>query len=92
MRSRITSLLRSQRGLALVVVLWVLILLSLIAASFTKTTRTEINVTRNIIDNANAGAGGVRSGIPFFEQPLGGGVGHGGERHGAKWLGACHWW
>ena len=40
----------SQRGLALVTVLWVLILLSLIAASFTKTTRTEINV----IDNAKA--------------------------------------
>ena len=33
MRNRITSLLRSQRGLALVVVLWLLVLLSLMAAS-----------------------------------------------------------
>jgi general secretion pathway protein K len=46
----------SQRGLALVTVLWVLVLLSLIAASFTATTRTEVNVTRNIIDNAKAEA------------------------------------
>ena len=44
---------RSQRGLVLVVVLWVLVLLSLIAASFT---RTEFNVTRNEIDNAKAEA------------------------------------
>ncbi len=36
--------------------LWVLILLSLIAASFTRTTRTEINLTRNLIDNAKAEA------------------------------------
>ncbi len=48
--------LRGQRGLALVVVLWVLVLLSLIAASFTKTTRTEVNITRNLIDNAKAEA------------------------------------
>ena len=54
--SRITNLLRSQRGLALVTVLWVLVLLSLMAASFTRTTRTEINVTRNLIDNARAEA------------------------------------
>ncbi len=35
-----------RRGLALVTVLWVLMLLALIAASFTRTTRTEINLTR----------------------------------------------
>ncbi len=46
----------AQRGLALVVVLWVLVLLSLIAASFTRTTRTEVNLASNLIDNAKAEA------------------------------------
>lgn len=47
---------RRQRGLALVVVLWVLVLLALIAASFTYTTRTEVNLTRNLIEAARAEA------------------------------------
>ncbi len=46
----------AARGLALVVVLWVLVLLSLVAASFTRTTRTEVNLARNLIDNAEAEA------------------------------------
>ena len=46
----------AQRGLALVTVLWVLMLLALIAASFTRTTRTEINLTRNLIESAKAEA------------------------------------
>ena len=45
-----------SRGLALVTVLWVLVLPSLIAASFTATTRTEINLTRNLIENVKAEA------------------------------------
>ncbi len=45
-----------SRGLALVAVLWVLVLLSLVAAGFTRTIRTEINLTRNLIDNAKAEA------------------------------------
>ena len=45
-----------QRGLALVAVLWVLMLLSLVAASFMRTTRTEINLTRNLIESAKAEA------------------------------------
>jgi len=45
---------RSSRGLALVTVLWVLVLLSLMAASFTAATRTDINLTRNLIENAQA--------------------------------------
>ncbi len=45
---------REHRGLALVTVLWVLMLLALIAASFTRTTRTEINLTRNLIESAKA--------------------------------------
>ena len=64
---------RGQRGLALVTVLWVLVLLSLIAASSTKTTRTEINVTRNIIDNAKAEAladAGVYQAIYALLYPL----------------------
>ena len=44
-----------RRGLALVTVLWVLMLLALVAASFTRTTRTEINLTRNPIGNTKAG-------------------------------------
>ncbi len=46
----------AQRGLALVTVLWVLMLLSLVAASFMATTRLEINLTRNLIENAKAEA------------------------------------
>ena len=53
MRNQIKN---SHRGLALVTVLWVLVLLALIAASFTLTTRTEVNITRNLIDNAQAEA------------------------------------
>lgn len=45
-----------RRGLALVSVLWVLTLLSLVAASFTNTTRTEINVAHNQVENAKAEA------------------------------------
>ncbi len=47
---------RAARGLALVTVLWVLVLLALIAASFTATTRTEVNLTRNLVENAQAEA------------------------------------
>ena len=36
----------AQRGLTLVTVLWVLMLLALIAASFTRTTRTETDRVR----------------------------------------------
>ena len=44
------------RGLALVSVLWVLTLLSLMAASFTNTTRTEVNLARNEAESARAEA------------------------------------
>ncbi len=43
-------------GLALVTVLWVLMLLSLVAASLMATTRLEINLIRNLIENAKAEA------------------------------------
>lgn len=47
---------RRQRGIALVLVLWVLILLGLIAASFLRETRLGTNLARNVIENAKAEA------------------------------------
>ena len=44
------------RGIALVVVLWMLTLLAVIAASFTTTTRTETRLARNLVENAKAEA------------------------------------
>ena len=46
----------AQRGLALLVVLWGMILLSLVAASFARTTRTELDLTRNRVENAKSEA------------------------------------
>lgn len=45
-----------RRGIALIAVLWALVLLALVAASFTRTTRTEINLVRNLVDNMQAEA------------------------------------
>lgn len=45
-----------QSGIAIIVVLWALVLLSVLVASFTFMTRTEVNVARNLIDNAQAEA------------------------------------
>ncbi len=45
-----------NRGIALIMVLWVLTLLALIAASFSSTTRTEVNLARNIVESAKAEA------------------------------------
>ena len=44
------------RGIALISVLWVLVLMSLIAASFSFTSRTEVNLARNMVENAEAEA------------------------------------
>jgi len=46
----------SKRGIALIMVLWISVLLSLVAASFTRTSRTEVNLTRNLVENARAEA------------------------------------
>ena len=43
---------RGQRGIVLVVVLWVLALLGIVAASFLRETRVETRVTRNLVENA----------------------------------------
>lgn len=45
-----------QRGIALLMVLWVLILLGLVAASFLRETRLGTNLARNITENAKAEA------------------------------------
>ena len=54
--SAVRQRIASQRGLALVTVLWVLMLRALVAASFTKTARTEINLARNLIESAKTEA------------------------------------
>jgi general secretion pathway protein K len=45
-----------RRGFALIMVLWVLTVLALIAASFAQSTRTDINLARNLVDSAKAEA------------------------------------
>lgn len=65
-----------NRGIALVVVLWTLLLLSLIAASFLALTRGEIGVTRNAVENARAEAladAGVHRAVLGLMRPVSGG-------------------
>lgn len=47
---------RRQRGIALIAVLWVLLLLAFLAASFSSSTRTEANLAHNLVENAKAAA------------------------------------
>src|SRR5688572_9699238 len=47
---------RKQRGIALVMVLWVLLLLGLVAASFLRETRLSTGIARNASENAKAEA------------------------------------
>ena len=49
-------LLGTERGIALISVLWVLTLLAVITASFATTSRTEVNLARNLIENGQAEA------------------------------------
>ena len=51
---------RGRNGIALVAVLWVLVLLSIIAAAFLHETRTETKLARNLVDNAKARAPSIR--------------------------------
>src|SRR5688572_25743651 len=48
--------LRGQRGLALLAVLWLVTLLSVVAASFSATSRTETQLARNAVEKAKAEA------------------------------------
>lgn len=64
---------RSRRGIALVSVLWVLVLLSLIAASFGRTARTEVSFARNQVNNVKAEAladAGVYRAIVGLMEPV----------------------
>jgi general secretion pathway protein K len=47
---------RKQRGIALVMVLWVLMLLGLVAAGFLRETRLSTGIARNALENAKAEA------------------------------------
>lgn len=47
---------RKERGIALILVLWVLILLGMIAASFLRESRLGTNLARNMTENAKAEA------------------------------------
>jgi general secretion pathway protein K len=66
-----------RRGIALLSVLWVLTLLALMAATFTRTTRTETSLARNLLDNARAEAladAGVHlAAVKLLEPPGAGG-------------------
>src|SRR3546814_12675614 len=61
-RSR-TALRHKQRGIALLMVLWVLILLGLIAASFLRETRLGTSLAHTVTENAKAAAL-AEAGIP----------------------------
>jgi len=47
---------RSQRGFALLLVIWVLAILAVLAAGFAAGTRSETRVARNLLDAAQARA------------------------------------
>jgi general secretion pathway protein K len=55
-RIRLIGERRRQRGLALILVLWSVVVLSLLAAGYLDTTRGDIRLARNLIDNAQAEA------------------------------------
>ena len=57
---------KAQAGIALVMVLWFIVLLSLLALSFSRTTRTDALLTRNLVDTVRAkylAAGAIEKGI-----------------------------
>ena len=47
---------RQERGIALIAVLWVIVLLAIVAASFLTGTRTDTRLARNLVDIAAAEA------------------------------------
>ena len=46
----------SERGIILIAVLWIVLLLSVIALQFVRTTKTDVLITRNAVENARARA------------------------------------
>ena len=66
------SIRRHERGIALVVVLWVGLLVSAIAAAFILDTRNSTQLTRNFLDNSEARAladGGIHHAIHELIRP-----------------------
>jgi general secretion pathway protein K len=62
--------LRNEDGVALLVVLWVLILLSVIVGDFCSSARTEVNIARNLKDETQAyyiARAGINRGITEIE-------------------------
>ncbi len=60
---------RRSRGVALIAVLWLSLLLAVIAGSLLTTTRSELRLTRNLLDSARADAlaeGGIHYAIPHL--------------------------
>ncbi len=55
---------RGQRGIALILVLWTLVLLTVIAGSLTTTVRTELSMTRNLLDEVQ-GRGLLDAGFTY---------------------------
>ncbi|MGF1641926.1 MAG: general secretion pathway protein GspK [Rhodospirillales bacterium] len=61
-----------QPGIALIAVLWVLLLLAFLAASFGAGTRTGANLARNLVENAKAAAladAGIQRAIAALARP-----------------------
>jgi len=46
----------TDRGIILIAVLWIVLLLSVIALGFVRTTRTEVRIAANVVENARAKA------------------------------------
>ncbi len=64
---------RLNRGLALLAVLWILTLLALMAATFTRTSRTEVNLARNAMERFRAETladAGVHLAAARLQQPI----------------------
>lgn len=64
---------RAQRGIALIIVLWIMTLLTLIASSFIQAMRTEINIVGNSVSRAKldaAATAGVQRAILEMMKPL----------------------
>ncbi|MDJ0951186.1 MAG: type II secretion system protein GspK [Alphaproteobacteria bacterium] len=64
---------RAEQGIALVTVLWAVVLLSVVAGSFTSTTRTEVKIARNAIEGAKAEAladAGVHRAVALLQATL----------------------
>ena len=56
MATRAEGQARPDRGVALVIVIWTLALLAVIALSFTRGTRNQVVLARNVVENAQASA------------------------------------